>query len=115
VLGPGHRRAGEALKSATVLFLAAVLLAGCGGNQSKKPMNAKFARLDYALSSVEISAPPYQENLTKLTQQYIALVREYADDLGDDEVRRRLTDKASERDPFCLPCSGMVSDERAKH
>jgi hypothetical protein len=103
------------MKSATVLFLAAVLLAGCGDDESKKAMNAKFARLDYAISSVEISAPPYQENLTKLTQQYIALVREYADDLGDGAVRRRLTDKASELEPFCLPCSGMVIDELARY
>jgi hypothetical protein len=105
------------VKSAGVLLLAAVLLGGCGDNGSadRKAIDAKFDKVDYAMSSVEISAPPYQENLTKLTQQYLALVREYGDELGDAEVKRRLTDKVSELEPFCVPCSGLVSDELAKH
>jgi hypothetical protein len=99
------------------MLLGAVFLAGCSDKSSadRKAIDAKFAKVDYAMSTVEISAPPYQENLTKLTQQYIALVRDYGDELGDAEVKRRLADKVSELEPFCLPCSGMVSDELAKY
>ena len=105
------------MKSAAVLLLAAVLLGGCGDNGSddRKAIDAKFDKVDYAMSSIEINAPPYEENLEKVTQQYIALIRKYADDLGEDEVRRRLADKVSELEPYCVPCSGMVSDELAKH
>jgi hypothetical protein len=105
------------VKAAGVMLLGAVFLPGCSDKSSadRKAIDAKFAKVDYAMSTVEISAPPYQENLTKLTQQYIALVRDYGDELGDAEVKRRLTDKVSELEPFCLPCSGMVSDELAKY
>jgi hypothetical protein len=105
------------VKTAGVLLLGATLLAGCGDKSSadRKAIDAKFARVDYAMSTVEIGAPPYQENLTKLTQQYIALVRQYGDELGDGEVKRRLADKERELEPFCLPCSGLVGDELAKH
>jgi hypothetical protein len=105
------------VKAIGVLLLGVVFLEGCGDKSStdRKAIDAKFARVDYAMSTVEISAPPYQENLTKLTQQYIALVRDYGDELGDAEVKRRLTDKMSELEPFCLPCSGLLSDELAKH
>jgi hypothetical protein len=105
------------VKAAGVMLLGAVFLAGCSDKSSvdRKAIDAKFAKVDYAMSTVEISAPPYQENLTKLTQQYIALVRDYGDELGDAEVKRRLADKVSELEPFCLPCSGMVSDELAKY
>jgi hypothetical protein len=51
----------------------------------------------------------------RLTRRYIALIREYADDLGDDEVRKRMEDKAFELSPYCLPCVTMVDLEAQKY
>jgi hypothetical protein len=108
------------VRRAAVLVLAVVFLAGCrgGDHQSaaeKKAMNAKFAELDYAISSTTLSQPPYPEHLEPLIDQYVAAIRKYADDLGDDEVKRRLGEKAAEVAPFCLPCVGTLDSEREKY
>jgi hypothetical protein len=106
------------MKSACGVLLVAVVLAGCGAHEpsaDEKRMNTKFDKLDYTMGNVEISAPPFQENLMRLTRSYIALIREYADDLGDDEVRKRLEDKAFELSPYCLPCVTMVDLEAQKY
>jgi hypothetical protein len=101
------------------LLLAAALLGGCRGDHQsateKAAMNARFAELDYAISNVTLGAPPYQENLEPLVEQYVATIRKYADDLGDDEVKRRLAEKAAELEPFCLPCAGALDREREKY
>ena len=60
------------MKIAGVLLLAAVLLAGCGASVSTKAMDAKFAKVDYDMASVEDGKTP-GEHLEKLTRQYIAL------------------------------------------
>ena len=106
------------MKSAGVSLLAAVVLVGCGGHEptaAEKKMNAKFAKLDYVMGNVEVSAPPYQENLERLTRRYIALIREYADELGTDEVKKRLSDKALELDDYCLTCASTFDREVAKY
>ena len=106
------------MKSACGVLLVAVVLAGCGAqgpSGAEKRMNLRFDKLDYTMGNVEISAPPFQENLMRLTRRYIALIREYADDLGDDEVRKRLDDKAFELGPYCLPCVTMVDLEAQKY
>jgi hypothetical protein len=107
------------MKGACGALLAAVMLAGCGGGReptaAEKHMNSRFDQLDYTMGNVEISAPPFQENLMRLTRRYIALIREYADELGDDEVRKRLEDKAFELSPYCLPCMTMVDLEAQKY
>jgi len=107
------------MKTSAGLLLAAALLVGCGGHKQsaaeKAAMEARFAELDYAMSSVTLSAPPYNENLEGLTEQYVKAIRKYHDDLGDDELKRRLADKAVELAPYCLPCVGMLDQEREKY
>ena len=107
------------MKRAAGLLLAAAVLAGCGGHKQsaaeKAAMDARFAELDYAMSSVTLSAPPYIENLEGLTRQYVEAIRKYDDDLGGNEVKRRLADKAVELEPYCLPCAGVLESEREKY
>ena len=106
------------MKSACGLLLAVVVLAGCGGDEptaAEKRMKMRFDTLDYTMSNVEMSAPPFQENLMRLTRRYIALIREYADELGDDEVKKRLEDKSLNFGPYCLPCVTMVDREAERY
>jgi hypothetical protein len=42
--------------------------------------------------------------MERFTNQYINLTRKYTDDLGDDEVEKRLTDEVAQVQPSCLPC-----------
>ena len=106
------------MKSACGLLLAVVVLAGCGADEptaAEKRMNMRFDKLDYTMGNVEISAPPFQENLMMLTRRYIALTREYADELGDDEVKKRLEEKSFELGPYGLPCVTVVDTEAEKY
>ena len=110
----------EAGAALAVLILAATLLAGCrgGDHQSaaqKSAMDARFAELDYAISNATLSQPPYEEHLDPLIKRYVATIRKYADDLGDDEVKQRLAEKAAEVEPFCVPCAGVLDREREKY
>ena len=101
-----------------MVLLAVFLLAGCGGDEptaAVKGMEARFAEVDSTMGNVMISAPPYQENLIILTRRYIALIREYDDELGDEEVKKRLEDKAFELGPYCLPCVTALDLEAAKY
>jgi hypothetical protein len=50
-----------------------------------------------------------------LTRRYIALIGEYADELGDDEVSKRLKDKTFELGPYCQACVTMVDLEARKY
>ena len=102
------------MKFAGVLLFAAVLLVGCGQDVSGDAMNAKFAKVDYDMASIEEGKTP-QVHLERLTRQYITLIHEYEDQLGTDEVRRRLAQKAEELAPYCLSCTTTLDDERKKH
>jgi hypothetical protein len=97
------------------LLLMAVLLAGCGQAGDTKAMDAKFQKLDYQMASMETLAASYGDDLPKATLQYIALVREYKDQLGPDEATRRLVEKADELRPFCLPCTATLLDDTRKY
>jgi hypothetical protein len=99
------------------ILLLAVVLAGCGDNGSaaRDKMEVKFQRIDYEMGNIENLNSAYGQELTKATQRYIALVREYADVLGPDEVKRRLAQKADEVAPYCLPCSATLADEANRH
>jgi hypothetical protein len=100
-----------------VPLLAVVLVVACGDNRSaaRKAMDAKFDRMDYKMSTLETLAAPYNTYLDQATQQHIALVREYADQLGPDEVKRRPVNKGDEIGPYCLPCEATLYDEAKKY
>jgi hypothetical protein len=102
-----------------VLFLALVLLVACGDDRSvdRKAMDAKFDRLDSTFVNLETPSAPYDtgHHLEKATQQFIALIREYADQLGPDEIKQRLADKGNEIGPYCLPCVALLDDEAKKY
>lgn len=101
-----------------VLVLAAVVPMACGDNRSaaERAMDAKFRSIDYKMATLETTAVVYnQAYLEKTTQQYIALVREYADLLGRDEAGRRLVEKGNELEPFCPPCTAMVEDAAKRY
>jgi hypothetical protein len=105
---------GTASKGVAAGLVAAVLLAGCGQSGSTKAMNDKFQTVDYKMSTLEVGVVPSRELLANLTRKYISLIHEYADALGAAEVRRRLVEKETELESYCLPCSGLVTDELAK-
>jgi hypothetical protein len=101
-----------------VLLLAAPLLAGCGDNRSAatKAMDSRFQRIDYEMATLETGTSSYNiPHFASATQQYIALVREYADVLGPDEAKRLLTEKGDELRPYCLPCVATLDDEARKY
>ena len=103
------------MRRGVLALFVAVLLTGCG-SQSKKSMNAKFDALDYKMATeYETAATPYNSYLEKAVQRYIALVREYADQLGPDKARRRLRDKGDEVAPFCPPCAMSLYDEARRY
>jgi low affinity Fe/Cu permease len=102
------------MKLTGVLLLATVLLVGCGQDVSEDAMNAKFAKVDYDMATIEEGKTP-QVHLERLTRQYITLIHEYEDQLGTAEVRRRLAQKATELAPYCLSCTTTLDDERKKY
>jgi hypothetical protein len=72
-------------------------------------MEQRFRTLDYQISAMETVTSQYNlQHLENLTQGYIALTREYAEELGADQARQRLAAKADELAPYCLPCSGTL-------
>jgi hypothetical protein len=103
----------------TLGVLLLVLLVACGDDRSaaRRAMDAKFDRLDSTFVNLETPASPYDTglHLEKATQRFIALIREYADELGPDEVKQRLADKGNEVGPYCLPCVAMLDDEAKKY
>lgn len=100
-----------------VLLLAAVLVVACGDNRSaaRKAMDARFQKMDYEMANLETLSAPYGTHLERATQRYMALIREYADQLGPREAKRRLVEKGDEVAPFCLPCKATLDDEANKY
>jgi hypothetical protein len=47
----------------------------------------------------------------QLTHRYVAATRKYHDDLGDNEVKRRLTVEANQLAPLCPPCVDIIRRE----
>jgi outer membrane lipoprotein-sorting protein len=104
------------MKTAGVLLLAAVFLAGCGGNDTaKKKMEARFLALDTQVAGMETINAPSTTNLEKATQQYIALVHQYRHELGPAEARRRLVRKGDEVFAYCFSCQKMFYDAARKY
>ena len=106
-----------AARGMLVSLFAVVLLAGCGGDDdaAKRAMQLKFQQLDYRMASMETSAAPFSTNLQEATQQYIALVHDYDDELGAKEAQRRLVEKGDEMGPYCLPCKTTLYAEALKY
>jgi uridine kinase len=95
------------------VLLAAVLLGGCGDNQSadERAMNHKFEKIDYQISRLETVTSQYNTpHFEAAAHQYIALVRQYKDVLGPEEAKHRLNDLADRVSGYCLPCAGELSD-----
>jgi hypothetical protein len=98
------------------LFLAALLVAGCGNNVSNTKMENKFQKLDYEMASLETVNSAYDvPAFLRATHKYIVLVRQYAPQLGHAEARRRLREKGDELSSFCLPCVASLDSEALKY
>jgi hypothetical protein len=104
------------MKRGVGALLVAIVLTGCGASTSDKTMNARFDALDYKMATeYETAATPYNNYLAKAVHRYIALVREYADQLGPHEATRRLKAKGDEVAPFCPPCAMTLYNEATRY
>jgi hypothetical protein len=99
------------------ILLFALALAACGDNQSasRRAMEIKFDRMDFAMGNMENLNSAFGPELTNATKHYIALVRKYADVLGPAEAKRRLAEKSEEVAPYCLPCSATLDFEASRY
>jgi hypothetical protein len=99
-----------------ILVLVAALLAGGCGTGGTGAMDEKFQKIDFEFSTLETVNSAYNSRqFARETQKYIALVREYADQLGADEARRRLREKGDELSGYCLPCTATLTSEATKY
>lgn len=92
---------------------------GCGGGQSssdKAQMELVLATADLSIATeVAQAAQDGSDDLEGATDGYIEALREYDDELGDEEVRRRLADTASDVAPYCPLCADELDRERANY
>ena len=104
------------MKRTLPLLLITLLASACGGHKQSKAeraaMNAEFAQIDYKISNWTMG-PDYadQNGLEQLTRRYVKATRKYADDLGDNEVKRRLATEAAQLGPWCPTCVGILNQE----
>jgi hypothetical protein len=101
-----------------VLLLALLFLVACGDTRSaaRRALDTKFELMDYKMASLETQSVAYNNtHLLRATQQYVALVRKYADQLGRGEARRRLIDQGNEVGPYCLPCKATLESEATRY
>jgi hypothetical protein len=99
------------------ILLFALALAACGDNESasKRAMEVKFDRTDFAMGNMENLNSGLGPELTNATKNDIVLVRKYADPLGLKEARRRLLEKRDEVAPYCLPGSATLDFEASRY
>jgi hypothetical protein len=98
-----------------LVLVAALLVAGCGTGRTGA-MDEKFQKIDFEFSTLETVNSAYNmDDFLRETRKYIALVRQYADQLGADEARRRLREKGDELSGYCLPCSANLASEALKY
>jgi len=103
------------------LLLIAALAAGCG--EKHKQTEAERAKMENEFSQVAMnianatitSGPADEATMEQYTNDYIALTRKYADDIGDEAVKQRLGDEVSQVQPWCLQCGVLLLRERAKY
>ncbi len=101
------------------LAIAIALVAGCGGNSPQEDYNralvdAQLATLDLAIART-IAGQQERPGLESLTAQYIELVREHDDELGDATIRQRLTDAANQMEGYCSTCVAKIDRERENY
>ena len=104
------------------LLLLAVLAGGCGEKRhhqteaERAKMENEFSQVAMNIANATVTTgPAVDATMEQLTNDFIALTRKYADDLGDVEVRKRLADEVSQVQPWCLPCGVLLYKERAKY
>ena len=104
------------------LLLVALLAAGCGGSGHKQTnaeriaMEGEFSKLALNIGGATMGSGPADETfMEQLTHQYVKLTRKYAKNLGDTEVKKRLTDEVAQIQPWCLPCVSILYRERANY
>jgi hypothetical protein len=101
-------------------LLAVVLLAGCGGggngpSEAEKAMNDKFQQLDFKIATMESNNTAFGSEMEDATREYIALVRQYKEELGAGEAARRLVEKGDEIGPYCFICKSNLYEEAKKY
>jgi hypothetical protein len=110
------------LKRLAPLLLIAILAAGCGEKRHHQTV-AERARMENEFGQVQVnigtatkgSGPADEAVMEQYTNDFVALTRKYADDLGDPEVKKRLTDEVAQVQPWCLPCGVILLRESAKY
>ena len=100
------------LRIVGVFLLAVLLVSGCGDERT--PIEKQLSSVDYKMAALEVGVAPSRQLLQKLTLQYIALTRKYADALGPKQVKEKLEAKELELQAYCLPCSALVTEELAR-
>jgi hypothetical protein len=110
------------MKRLAPLMLTALLAAGCGEKRQHQTeaervkMESEFSQVAINIGNHTMGSGPADETvMEQLTKQYIGLTRKYADDLGDAEVKTRLTTVVAQVQPWCLPCGVTLYRERAKY
>jgi hypothetical protein len=79
-------------------------------------MENEFGRLQVSIGEATKGSGPADETvMEQYTKDYVALIRKYADDLGDDEAKTRLTDEVTQVQPWCLVCGQVLLSESEKY
>ena len=110
------------MKRLAPLLLIAVLASGCGEKRHHQT-EAERVKMENEFGQAMVnfgeatkgSGPADVSVMERLTNQYIALTRKYADDLGNAKVKQQLTDALPQVQPWCLPCGVTLLRERAKY
>ena len=110
------------MRRLALLIVIALLAAGCGEKghpqteAERVKMESEFSQVAMNIANATITSGPADETtMEQFTNDYIALTRKYADDLGDAEVKKRLTDEVAQVQPWCLQCGVLLYRERAKY
>ncbi len=110
------------MRRLSLLLLIALLAAGCGEKQhhqteaERVKMENEFSQVALNIGNIARGTGPADEaTMVQYTTDYIKLTRKYSDDLGDAEVKKRLTDEVPQVQPWCLQCGVLLDRERAKY
>jgi PBP1b-binding outer membrane lipoprotein LpoB len=110
------------MKRLALLLVIALLAAGCGEKRhhqteaERVKMENEFSQVAMNIANGTITTGTADEaTMEQFTNDYIKLTRKYADDLGNAEVKKRLTDEVSQVQPWCLQCGVLLLRERANY